>query len=166
MHKEQEYNLDYFASALEEATATIRTRMDELSLVRRVGDAISSLTSTQGLCVELVNALAETVNCRYISIYSGSVAAPFELQAVSSVFSLPGKFPQTIEGSELAQTIQKYQEPLQIDDITASLLSQEWPFPKDLVAFLFVPLVEGRNLRGVLCLADDKPAAFSEAVLR
>src|SRR5438046_1635185 len=99
IESEQEYKLEYFASALEEATATIRTRMDELSLVRRVGDAISSLTSTQGLCVELVNALAETVNCRYISIYSGSVAAPFELQAVSSVFSFPENFPHTIEGS-------------------------------------------------------------------
>ena len=99
MHSEQEYNLDYLATALEEATNTIRTRMDELSLVRRVGDAISSLTSTQGLCVELVNALGEMVNCRYISIYSGSVSAPFQLQAVASLFSLPEQFPQTIEGS-------------------------------------------------------------------
>jgi len=166
MQTEQEYNLDYLASALEEATATIRTRMDELSLVRRVGDAISSLTSTQGLCVEVVNALAETVNCRYVSIYSGSVATPFELQAVSSVFSFPEKFPDTIGGSRVAQTIEKYRTPLQVDDITASPLNENWPFPGDLVSFLFVPLVEGRNLRGVLCLADDKRAAFSEAVLR
>src|SRR6187549_331672 len=126
MQREQEYNLDYLASALEEATATIRTRMDELSLVRRVGDAISSLTSTQGLCVELVNALAETVNCRYISIYSGSVKSPFELQAVSSVFSFPEKFPHSIEETRLAQTIQKYQTPLQIYDITASSLNENW----------------------------------------
>jgi two-component system cell cycle sensor histidine kinase/response regulator CckA len=166
MQSEQQYNLDYFASALEEATATIRTRMDELSLVRRVGDAISSLTSTRGLCVELVNALAETVNCRYISIYSGSVTAPFELQAVSSVFSLPREFPQTLEGSRLAQTIGRNHTHLQIDDIASSPLRQDWPFPADLVSFLFVPLIEGRNLRGVLCLADDNRAAFSEAVLR
>jgi signal transduction histidine kinase len=166
MKSEREYNLDYLVSALEEATATVRTRMDELSLVRRVGDAISSFTSTPGLCTELVSALAETVNCRYVSIYSGSVVAPFELQAVSSVFSLPEKFPQTIGGCLLAQTIARDQSPVQVDDITVSALNQDWPFPKDLVSFLFVPLVEGRNLRGVLCLADDKPAALSETVLR
>src|ERR1041385_6904963 len=136
MKTEQEYNLDYLASALEEATTTIRTRMDELSLVRRVGDAISSLTSRQALCVELVNAVAETVNCRYVSLYSGSVSAPFELQAVASVFSHPATFPQTIGKAKLAHTIAKYQTPLQIDDITDSPFDKDWPFPKDLASFL------------------------------
>jgi signal transduction histidine kinase/CheY-like chemotaxis protein len=166
MQNEQEYNLGYLAAALEEATATIRTRMDELSLVRRVGDAISALTSIQGLCAELVNALAETVNCRYVSVFSGPVSAPFALQAVSSVFSFPQDFPETIAGTRVAQTLEKFQTPVQIDDITASPLSERWPFPKDLVAYLFVPLVEGRNLRGVLCLADDNPGSFNELTLR
>ena len=166
MRSEPQYNLDYFAAALEEATATTRIRMDELSLVRRVGDAISALTSTQGLCAELVHALAETVNCRYVSIFSGSLASPFELQAVSSVFSLPEGFPATIAGTRIAQTIEKFHTPVQIDDVTASPLNESWPFPEDLVAFLFVPLVEGRNLRGVLCFADDKPSSLNEPALR
>jgi two-component system cell cycle sensor histidine kinase/response regulator CckA len=166
MRTEQEYNLDYLAAALEEATATIRTRMDELSLVRRVGDAISTLTSTQGLCAELVNALAETVNCRYVSIYSGHVAAPFELQAVSSVFSAPKDFPETLAGMRVAQTLEKFQTPVQIDDVTGIPMSEGWRFPQDLVSFLFIPLVEGRNLRGVLCLSDDKPSSFDEPTLR
>ncbi len=166
MQNEKDYNLDYLASALEEATTTIRTRMDELSLVRRIGDAISTRTSTQGLCVELVNALAETVNCRYIAAYSGSLAEPFELQAVSSVFSFPDKFPPTLAGSRIAQAIAKDKGPVQIDDIATSNWKEGWPFSKELVAFLVVPLVEGRHLRGVLCLADDKPKAFNEGVLR
>jgi two-component system cell cycle sensor histidine kinase/response regulator CckA len=166
MPGEQEGNLDYLASALEEATATIRTRMDELSLVRRIGDAISTLTSTQPLCAELVNALAETVNCRHVAIFSGPVSAPFQLQAVSSVFSFPQNFPETNDGTRVAQTLHKFQTPIQIDDITASPLNDRWPFPNDLLAYLFVPLVEGRNLRGVLCLADDNPGSFNELTLR
>src|SRR5436190_16408534 len=129
MHKEQEYNLDYLASALEEATATIRTRMDELSLVRRVGDAISALTSIQGLCVELVNALGETVNCRYVSIYSGPEAEPFELQAVSSVFSFPEAFPQSIAGTRVAEAIKTGRKPVQIDNIAGHALNIDWEFP-------------------------------------
>jgi two-component system cell cycle sensor histidine kinase/response regulator CckA len=166
MQIQQEYNLDYLASALEEATATIRTQMDELSLVRRVSDAISTLTSTQGLCAELVSALAETINCRYVSIYSGHIAAPFELQAVSSVFSTPKNFPKTLAGMRVAQMLEKYRTPVQIDDIAGSPLNAGWPFPQDLVSYLFVPLVEGRNLRGVLCLADDRPRSFEEPTLR
>src|SRR5262245_28269891 len=133
MRSEQEYNLDYLASALEEATATIRTRMDELSLVRRVGDAISALTSAQELSAELVNALAETVNCRYVSIFSGPVARPYQLQAVSSVFTFPAGFPESLDATKVANTIEKFHTPLQVDDITSSPLNQDWPFPKDLV---------------------------------
>ncbi len=71
--------------------------MDELSLVRRAGDAISHHTSICSLCSERVDAIAETVSCKYALIYAATDAGQFELQAVSSVFSGPEEFPVVAE---------------------------------------------------------------------
>ena len=47
-------------AALEQANETIRSKMDELSLVRRAGDAISHHTSIWSLFSERIDAIAET----------------------------------------------------------------------------------------------------------
>ena len=91
----------FLTAALEQANETIRSKMDELSLVRRAGDAISHHTSIWSLSSELVDAIAETVNCKYALIYTASDAGQFELQAVSSTFSSPEEFPVTIGPSGL-----------------------------------------------------------------
>ena len=87
MQNDAERRIAFLSSALEQANNTLRSKMDELSLVRRVGDAISHHTSIWSLSSELVDAIAETVNCKYAIIYSGSDGSPVELQAVSSIFS-------------------------------------------------------------------------------
>src|SRR5438067_8810445 len=88
--------------ALEQANHTLRGKMDELSLVRRVGDAISHHTSIWSLSSELVDAIAETVNCKYAVIYSPSAeAGALQLQAVSSIFSGPEQFPLTVRQTRL-----------------------------------------------------------------
>ena len=63
----------FLTAALEQANETIRSKMDELSLVRRAGDAISHHTSIWSLSSELVDAIAETVNCKYALTYTASV---------------------------------------------------------------------------------------------
>src|SRR5205085_4786913 len=72
----------------------------------------------------------------------------------------------TLADTRVAETMEKFRTPVVIDDIASSPLRAGWQFPGDLVSFMLVPLAEGRNLRGVLCLADDKPNSFSEETLR
>lgn len=137
------------------------------SLVRRVGDAISQHTSTWMLSAELANAIAETLNCQYALIYSGPDSSPLDLQAVSSVFSDAHGFPETIFGSRLGRHLESICGPIKIDDIaTDPWGDNDWPFPKTLVSWLCVPLPAGNTIRGVLCLAEDSPAAFDERTLR
>src|SRR5437588_12291693 len=97
MSNEIDRRIAFLTSAVEQANSTIRSKMDELSLVRRVGDAISHHTSVWSLSSELVDAIAETVNCKYALIYAGSDASPFDLQAVSTTFAGAEQFPHTID---------------------------------------------------------------------
>ena len=87
MSNEIERRIASLTSALEQAHNTLRGKMDELSLVRRVGDAISHHTSIWSLSSELVDAIAQTVNCKYALMYAGSDPNPLELQAASSIFT-------------------------------------------------------------------------------
>jgi PAS domain S-box-containing protein len=168
MPNEVERRINFLATALEQANATIRGKMDELSLVRRVGDAISQHTSLWSLSAELVNAIAEAVNCKYAVIYCGSAeATPFELQAVSNVFSGTEQFPANIQQTRLVRHLEQNGSPLQVDDIGKSAIwSDDWPFAPNLVSWLCVPLLTRNHVRGVLILADDAPAAFDERTLR
>src|SRR6266446_4570118 len=157
----------FLASAVEQANNTIRAKMDELSLVRRAGDAISHHTSIWSLSSELVDAIAETVNCKYALMYAGSDTSPFELQAVSSIFSGAEQFPHTIGPAQMVRYLEQGGSPILIPNITQSpIWSEEWPLPKTLASWLCVPLLTRNHLRGILCLADDMPGAFDERTLR
>ena len=167
MQNDAERRIAFLSSALEQANNTLRSKMDELSLVRRVGDAISHHTSIWSLSSELVDAIAETVNCKYAIIYSGSDGHPFELQAVSSIFSGPEQFPVEISQSRIVRYLEQTGNPIQIENIRENAIwSEEWPFPGNLASWLCVPLLTRNHLRGVLYLADDKPCAFDERTLR
>src|SRR5215813_5798889 len=109
MPKDYERRIASLTAALEQANGTLRGKMDELSLVRRVGDAISHHTSIWSLSAELVDALAETINCKYAAIYeaSGIDGGPFELQAVSSIFSGPEEFPLSLRQSRIVRFLEQ-----------------------------------------------------------
>lgn len=167
MPNDAERRIAFLASALEEANTTLRGKMDELSLVRRVGDAISHHTSIWSLSAELVNAIAETINCKYALIYAGLDPSPFGLQAVSSVFSGDEGFPETIRRTALARHLETTTHPLQIDNVGENAdWAGNWPFSQNLMSWLCVPLLTRTQLRGVLCLADDAAGAFDERTLR
>src|SRR5438094_7226708 len=112
MSTETDRRLAFLTLALEQANDTVRSKMDELSLVRRVGDAISHHTSIWSLSSELVDAIAQAVNCKYALIYSGSDASPFELQAVSSIFSGPEQFPMSIGKSQIVRYLKQSGSPI------------------------------------------------------
>ncbi|HLQ76712.1 MAG TPA: ATP-binding protein [Terriglobia bacterium] len=166
-NEELQARIASLTAALEKANSTLFAKMDELSLVRRVGDAISVLTSGPELCKELVHAVSETITCSHAAIYSGPVGSPFHLQALSQVFGPSISFPETITNSRVARMISNFQTLIRINDTQlASPVDSDWPFPPNLRSWFFVPLVEGRNLRGVLCLADEQPNTFSEETER
>ncbi len=167
MPNDAERRIASLTSALEQANNTLRGKMDELSLVRRVGDAISHHTSIWSLSSELVDAIAETINCKYAVIYSGSETGPFELQAVSSIFSGPEEFPVALRHARLLRYLEQSGSPIQITDIAENpIWAEDWPFPKNLASWLCVPLLTRNYLRGMLCLADDAAAVFDERTLR
>jgi signal transduction histidine kinase/CheY-like chemotaxis protein len=169
MPTEQERRIASLTAALEQANNTLRGKMDELSLVRRVSDAVSHQSSIWSLSTELVDAIAETVNCKYAAIYAGSPAeaGPMQLQAVSSIFSGPEKFPVVLKQMRLLRYLEQTSSPLQIADISADQIwSEDWPFPAGLVSWLCVPLLTRDRLRGILCLTDDRPQSFDERTLR
>jgi PAS domain S-box-containing protein len=154
-------------AALEQANNTLRGKMDELSLVRRVGDAISHHSSIWTLSSELVDAIAATLNCKYALIYAGADADLLELQAVSSIFSGPEQFPLALREAPIVAHLERSGSPIQIADISESKSWPEaWPFPTSLLSWLCVPLLTRNHLRGILCLADDASGAFDERTLR
>src|SRR6266436_3560522 len=155
------------ASALDKANTNMRSKMDELSMVRRVGDAISQHTSIWSLSSELVNAIAETVACKYALIYAGSGSRPFDLQAVSNIYSGVEQFRSNIDGTRLVRYLEENNSPVHVEDLSGNATwSPGWPFPKTLASWLSVPLLARTQVRGVLCLADDAPGAFDEKTVR
>jgi PAS domain S-box-containing protein len=167
MANEVDRRIAFLTSALEQANDTIRTKMDELSLVRRVGDAVSHHSSIWSLSSELVDAIAETVSCKYTLIYAGSEPSVFELQAVSNIFPGPEQFPLTIAHTQLVRYMEQTGSPIIVPNIGDNpIWSDEWPLPRTLISWLCVPLLTRSRLRGILCLADDAPGAFDERTLR
>jgi PAS domain S-box-containing protein len=167
MSNDVERRIAFLTSALEQTNSTLRGKMDELSLVRRVGDAISHHTSIWSLSSELVDAIAETVNCKYAVMYAGSDANPFELQAVSSIFPGPEQWPGAISQTRIVRYLEQTGSPICIEDIHDNAIwAEDWPLPKNLASWLCVPMLTRNHLRGVLCLADDVARAFDERTLR
>src|SRR5262249_42033038 len=167
MADEIDCRIAFLTSALEQANDTIRTKMDELSLVRRVGDAVSHHSSIWSLSSELVDAIAAAVSCKYALIYAGSDRSTFELQAVSNLFTGPEQFPLSIGQSQIVRYMEQSGSPIIIPNIVDNpTWFEEWPLPKTLVSWLCVPLLTGNHLRGILCLADDVPGTLDEKSLR
>src|SRR5215813_3680628 len=169
MPKDYERRIASLTAALEQANGTLRGKMDELSLVRRVGDAISHHTSIWSLSAELVDAIAETINCKYAAIYEAPEddGDRFDLQAVSNIFPGPEKFPVTLEQTRIVRLLEQSHSPIQIADVDGDQIwSRDWHPPKTLPSCLFVPLLTRNTLSGMLCLCDDRPHAFDERTLR
>src|SRR5437879_13496743 len=56
---------------------------------------------------ELVKTIAETINCKYALMYSGSGASSFELQAASSLLSGSVEFPSSIRDTQIARYLEQ-----------------------------------------------------------
>src|SRR5439155_658311 len=120
MSTETDRRIAFLTLALEQANDTFRSKMDELSMVRRVGDAISQHTSIWSLSSELVNAIAETVACKYALIYAGSGSRPFDLQAVSNIYSGVEQFRSNIDGTRLVRYLEENNSPVHVEDLSGN----------------------------------------------
>ena len=147
MPNDHERRIASLTSALEQANNTLRGKMDELSLVRRVADAISHHTSIWSLSSELVDAIAETINCKYSFIYAGADSPAFELQAVSSIFSGPEQFPVSVGQTRMVRYLEQSGGPIQISNIEEKpIWCEDWPFVKTLSSWLCVPMLTRNHL--------------------
>jgi PAS domain S-box-containing protein len=167
MQADAERSIAVLGHALDQANATLRERMDELSLVRRVGDAVGNHTSVCELCSELVDAVSQAIDCKYALIYTAGDPSGLQLQAVSSLFPQSEKFPQNLSATlPLSRHLEQTRTPLFIADAQGSEWLEEFPLHQSLASWMFVPLLARNDLRGVLCLADDQTGSYNEKTLR
>jgi hypothetical protein len=154
---------DEFASVVETAASTLQTLSSELVLVRGVCDAIAISDSLPELCTLLSSTLARSLKSQCVSLFWSTPDAPFRLQGLWSSPPLEDGFPPALAKSPIVTTLRDSRGPILIGDLsTYRTRPDTWPFPKDFVAFLMVPLFEKEKLRGILCFCDKKPFAFDE----
>ncbi len=166
MQENGERRIAALTAALEQANTALLDKIEELSLARRVGDAISHHRAIWSLSSELADAIAETVGCKFVLFYALSRSGSFELQAVSSMSTGSEKFPVSIEESRVTPHFPN-NDPIQMNDLAESpAWARDWSLPNTLPSWLCIPLLSQDRLRGILCLSHDAPNVFDERVLR
>jgi signal transduction histidine kinase/CheY-like chemotaxis protein len=151
------------SAALEKADAAFRSKIDELSFVSRVGEAVSRHTSTRQLSEELVEVIAEATLSKHALLYRRSLDERYELQAASTVFG-DALFPASFDCSVIPGTFTGKTGAVAFPDLSAETLNNsQWPFPPGLKSWLFVPLLARDRCQAILILADEEPSSISPA---
>ena len=154
------------SAALEKADAAFRSKVDELSFVSRVGEAISRHTSTLPLSEELVEVIAEATLSKHALLYRRSLDGRHELQAASKVFG-DTRFPASFDLAVIPGNFTAKTGPVALPDLDAENLDNSlWPFPRALRSWLFIPLLARDMCQALLILADEKPSSISPAMER
>ncbi len=151
------------SAALEKADAAFRSKIDELSFVSRVGEAVSRHTSTRELSEELVEVIAEATLSKHALLYRQSLEERYELQAASTLFG-DARFPASFKLSVIPGSLTAKTGPVALPDLGAVNLDNSlWPFPPALRSWLFVPLLARDTCQALLILADEEPSSISPA---
>ena len=154
------------SAALEKADAAFRSKVDELSFVSRVGEAISRHTSTLQLSEELVEVIAEATLSKHALLYRRSLDERYELQAASKVFG-DTRFPASFDLAVIPGDFTDKSGPVALPDLNAENLDHSlWPFPRTLRSWLFIPLLARDMCQALLILADEKPSSISPTMER
>ncbi len=152
--------------ALEKADAALRSKIDELSFVSRVGEAISRHTSTVELSEELVEVIAAATLSKHALLYRRSLNERYDLQAASKVFGNTA-FPASFDLSMLGADVSPKSGPVALLDLDAEEIDTDrWPFPPTLRSWLVVPLAARDTCQALLILADEDPSSISQATER
>lgn len=156
---------DRLNAALEKADVALRSKIEELSFVIRVGEAISRHTSSRELSAELVEIVAETILCNYAVLYRRAPDGQYALHAASQVFG-DGNFPNSFDLSLLREDLTGRAQSFGIHDLSNLKTTEEWPFPLELRSWLFVPLKVCETAGAILILADAEASAISPQMQR
>ena len=116
------------SAALERADAAFRAKIDELSFVSRVAEAISRHTSTRELSEELVEVIAETTLSKHAALYRRSLDTRYDLEAASKVFG-ETDFPASFDLSVLPARFKDHSQPIVIEDIDQESLEGRMALP-------------------------------------
>ena len=166
MDSKDDRRVSQLTAALEEANAAFRDKIEELSFVSRIGEAISRHTSRKDLSRELVEVVAQATLSKYAGLYCPDHEGTFELGAVSKLFGGTSHFPRTVSTSNLPEEFRSLDGPIVVGDSAGWTRGPDWPFPEELPSWLCAPLTTRGTPRGILFLADERPDAFSPSTLR
>ncbi len=166
MTSDNERRITQLSEAMEKANDAFRTKIEELSLVSRIGEAISRHNTLRELSLELVELIAETTLCRYVALYSANPEHFFEIEAVSALFGKTHGFPASIPAENLRRVFENPNEITYIECLDERHGGGEWPLPHDSQSWLLIPLRSRDTTQGVLILTDDEAGAFHASTLR
>ena len=166
MTSDNERRVAQLSEAMEKANDAFRTKIEELSLVSRIGEAVSRHNTLGELSLELVELIAETTLCRYVALYSANPEHFLNIEAVSALFGRTHGFPASIPAENLRRVSENPNEATYIECLDAWRGGGEWPLPRDTQSWLIIPLTSRDTTRGVLILTDDQAGAFHASTLR
>ena len=166
MTTDNERRVAQLSQAMEKANDAFRKKIDELSFVSRLGEAVSRHNSARDLSLELVELIAETTLCRYVALYTTNPEHFFQIEAVSELFGKTDGFPGSIPAEDLRRVSPNPNEATYIECLDDWNGGEEWPLPHDFQSWLLIPLTSRDTAQGLLILTDDEARAFHASTLR
>ena len=166
MKSDEERRVDQLSEALELANDAFRNKIEELSFVTRIGEAVSRHNSVRDLGLELVELIAETTLCRYVALYTMNPEHFFQIEAVSELFGKTDGFPDSIPSEDLRRVSGNPNEATYIECLDDWNGGVEWPLPHDFQSWLLIPLRSRETAQGLLVLTDDEAGAFHASTQR
>ena len=166
MKSDQERRINQLSEVLELANDAFRNKIEELSFVSRIGEAVSRHNSVRALGLELVELIAETTLCRYVALYTMNPEHFFQIEAVSELFGKTDGFPDSIPAEDLSRVSGSPNEATYIECLDDWNGGVEWPLPCDFQSWLLIPLRSRDTAQGLLILTDDEAGAFPASTQR
>ena len=166
MKSDEERRINQLSEALEFANGAFRNKIEELSFVTRIGEAVSRHNPVRDLGLELVELIAETTLCRYVALYTMNPEHFFQIEAVSELFGKTDGFPDSIPAEDLRRVSLNPNEATYIECLDDWNGGVEWPLPYDFQSSLLIPLRSRDTAQGLLILTDDEAGAFPASTQR
>ncbi len=165
MTSDNDRRVAQLSEAMEKANDAFRKKIEELSFVSRIGEAVSRHNTVSDLSLELVELIAETTLCRYVALYTANEHF-FQIEAVSVLFGRTDGFPASIPAENLRRVLENPNDATYIECLEDRHGGGEWPLPHDFQSWLLIPLTSRGTTQGVLILTDDEAGAFNASTLR
>jgi transcriptional regulator with GAF, ATPase, and Fis domain len=158
---------DTYAQAVGELQARFDEKVEELSLVRQVGDALGSSLDLGTVCRRTVDLIHEAVspeNCSVMLVSEGGLvlgAGRGAYDDEATVLEIAAEHPRFGIGEGIAGTVAATRRPIRLDDAPADprfVVRTDSPVAP--MSLLCLPLTVRDRVVGVINLSDSLPAAF------